>query len=69
MQLAHSNYINRKREAEEAERLLNETRNREGLERGGNNVRQLNKKRKPKVILTKKKQIWKKMRKMLMNNF
>ena len=69
MQLAHSNYINRKREEEEAERLLNETRNREGLERGGNNVRQLNKKRKPKVILTKKKQIWKKKRKMLMNNF
>ena len=54
MQLAHSNYINRKRE-EEAERLLNEARNREGLEWGENNVKQLNKKRKPKVILTKKK--------------
>ena len=53
MQTAYSNYINRKKE-EEAEKLLSKSRKkkRKARKRRKSNRKQLNKQRKPKVILT-----------------
>ena len=68
MKVVHSNYINRKNE-EEAERLLSKARKKRARKKKNNDGKQFIKQRNPKVILRNEKNIWKKLRKTLKNNF